>query len=234
MAIPLAAVREVDVHFHGNIFRVELRTPRPASGTVFLLRDDGNIVGGRALVSALREQGLATAVCQLLTPAEREYAALRRRMPVRAELLALRMNAVLDTLGGAVDPGNRGIAVSGTAAEAALLAATFRPLAFDAIVCRHARFACERPLQHVRASTLFLAVAGDVTRIRPMTRAFQQLQCAKHFEIVAGASPAFDDAVSFGVACELTAAWMRKHLGQPHSTSVSSAITAMPHAMSIV
>ena len=47
-----------------------------------------------------------------------------------------------------------------------------------------------------------------------MTRAFQQLQGAKRFEIVPGASPAFDDERSFRLATELTAAWMRKHIGR--------------------
>ena len=236
---PLVAVREIKVPFQGDLFRVELGAPRESLGTVFLLRDNGNVVGGKALSFALREQGFGTALCHLLTPAERERAAARRRVPVGTELLARRLMAVVDAVGDEFDLGCEkaaGIAASGTAAEAALRVAALRPLAFDAIACRHAKIASARSLEYVRAATLFLAVAGDLARIRPMTRAFQQLQCAKHFEIVPGRSPAFEDARSFGHACELTASWMRKYLGRfataftpPQSTSASSAITPMPH-----
>lgn len=214
MASPLVAVREVRVPFQGNIFRVELGTPRDASGIVFLLRDNGNVVRGNALASALRRHGLGTAICHLLTDAERERAATHRRIPLCTKLLAQRLLAAVDAVGDEAGLAATGIAASGVAAAAALQVATLRPLAFDAIACRHARIGSARSLQYVRAATLFLAVAGDLAQIRPMTRAFQQLQCAKRFEIVSGNSPSFDDERSFAHACELTAAWMRKHVGR--------------------
>ena len=189
--------------------------PRNASGVVFLLRDNGNVVHGNALAYALRQRGFGTAICHLLTETERERAATRRRIPVGTELLSRRLMAVVDAVSDEADPGNAaaGIAVSGIAAAAALRVATLRPLAFDAIACRHAKIASARSFQYVRAATLFLAVAGDLARIRPMTRAFQELQCPKRFEIVSGGSPAFDDERSFAEACTLTAAWMQRHVG---------------------
>jgi hypothetical protein len=147
--------------------------------------------------------------------------------------------AVVDAVGDEADfgPSAAGIAASGTAAAAALRVAALRPLAFDAIACRHAKIDSHRFLEYVSAPTLFLAVAGDVARIRPMTRAFQRLGCAKRFEIVPGGSPAFDDDCSFRLATELTAAWMQKHVGRTatevarpagQSTNASSAITTIP------
>ncbi|HEU4889570.1 MAG TPA: hypothetical protein VFV49_16920, partial [Thermoanaerobaculia bacterium] len=195
---------------------VELGMPRNASGVVFLLRDNGNVVHGNALAFALRQNGFGTAICHLLTEAERQRAATRRRVPLCTEQLSRRLMAVVDAVHDEKDFGTTaaGIVASGTAATAALRVATLRPLAFDAIACRHAKITSARSLEYVRAATLFLAVAGDFTRIRPMTRAFQQLQCAKRFEIVPGGSPAFDDERSFAHACELTARWMRKHVGR--------------------
>lgn len=221
MTSPLVAVRELHVGFKGDDFRVELGIPRTSSGIVFLLRDNGNVVRGNALASTLREHGFGTAICHLLTAAERERAARDRKVPVRTGLLARRLMAVVDAVGDEA-PGvtSAAIATSGVAAAAALRVAALRPLAFDAIVCRHPKIGSLRSLEYVRAATLFLAVAGDFARIRPMTRIFQQLQCAKHFEIVSGGSPAFDDERSFRAATALTAAWMRKHVGRV-ATAVS-------------
>jgi hypothetical protein len=242
MASALVAVRELQIPFHGDVFRVELGTPRSARGVVFLLRDNGNVLRGNALEFALRQSGFGVAVCHLLTQAERERAATHRKTPVCAELLARRLMAVVDAIGDEAELGNAGIAASGVAAVAALRVATMRPLAFDAIACRHVMLDSLRSLAYVRAATLFLAVAGDLAHIRPMTRAFQQLECAKRFEILPGRSPAFDDERSFREACDLTAAWMRKHVGHTatavspfrQSTSVSNAITAIPQEIKIV
>ena len=215
MTSPLVAVRELRIRLNDAVFRVELGMPRDPTGVVFLLRDNGNIVRGHALAFSLREKGFGTAVCDLLTPAERERAARLRRVPTRTELLASRLMKVVDAVGDEADLGmaTAGIVVAGTAVAAALRVAALRPLAFDAITCRHANIASVHSLEYVRAATLFLAVAGDLARIRPMTRAFQQLHCAKHFEILPGASPAFADERSFVLAAEVTCAWMRKHIG---------------------
>ncbi|HEX7829778.1 MAG TPA: hypothetical protein VF787_08980 [Thermoanaerobaculia bacterium] len=190
--------------------------PRPSAGIVFLLRDNGNVVNGNALAYTLREHGFGTATCHLLTEAERQRAAEHRRVPVCTELLARRLMAVVDAVSDEADLGAfaAGIAASGTAAAAALRVAALRPLAFDAIACRHAKIESIQTLEYVRAATLFLAVAGDLPRIRPMTRAFQQLQCAKRFEILPGGSPTFDDEHSFRLATEMTSAWMHKHVGR--------------------
>ena len=231
MSSALVAVRELQIRFKHDVFRVEIGLPRPSAGIVFLLRDNGNVVHGNALAFALRENGFGTAVCQLLTEAERRRAAAHRRVPVCTELLARRLMAVVDAVGEETNFGTTasGIAASGTAATAALRVAVLRPLAFDAIACRHARFDSTASLEYVRAATLFLAVAGDFVRIRPMTRAFQQLQCAKRFEIVPGGSPAFDDERSFRLATELTATWMRKHLGRVATSTGPAASPANAH-----
>jgi hypothetical protein len=236
MISPLVAVRELQIPFRGDLFRVDLRTPHNASGMVFLLRDNGNVVGGNALALTLRQLGFGTAICHLLTDAERARAAAHRRVPLCTELLARRLMAAVDAVGDEAghDVAAAGIAASGIAAAAALRVATFRPFAFEAIACRHARIASSQSLAKVRAATLFLAVAGDLARIRPMTRAFQQLQCAKLFEIVPSGSPSFDDERSFAQACDLTAAWMRKHIAAGHSMNVSNAIAAMPPEISVV
>ena len=231
MTSPLVAVRELRVPFRGQDFHVELGASHPSAPVVFLLRDNGNVVHRNAVAFALRENGFGTAICHLLTEAERERAALHQRVPICAELLARRLMAVIDAVADETDASasGAGIVVSGVACAAALRVAVLRPLIFDAIVCRRVKIDSLRAIEYVSAPTLFLAVAGDLARIRPMTRAFQQLQCPKHFEIVAGDSPAFGDERSFRTATSLTAAWMRKHVGRaatavrlplPHSTDL--------------
>ena len=235
MTSPLVAVRELQVPFQGDIFRVELGMPRNSCRIVFLLRDNGNTVHGNALAFALRQSGFGTAICHLLTEAERERASVLRRIPLGTELLSRRLMAIVDAAGDEADVGGAaGIAVSGIAAVAALRVATLRPLAFDAIVCRHAKITSTRSLRYVQAATLFLAVAGDVARIRPMTRAFQELQCAKRFAIVSGRSLAFDDERSFAEACSLTAAWMRKHIGHMATAVARPSGSAMNDGKAII
>lgn len=216
MTSPLVAVRELRVPYQKDDFRVELGLPRASAAVVFLLRDNGNVVHGDALASTLREHGFGTAICDLLTVGERERAARQRRVPLGAALLARRLMAVVDAVGDEAESGfpAAGIAASGVAAAAALRVAALRPLAFDAVVCRHATFASLRSLPYVRAATLFLAMVGDFERIRPMTRAFQQLHCAKRFQILPGGSPGFTDERSFHLAAGLTASWMRRHIGR--------------------
>jgi hypothetical protein len=225
MTSPLVAVRELQIPVRRDVFRVELGTPPNAPGLVFLLRDNGNVVHGNALAFALRQSGFGTAICHLLTQAERERAASHRRVPICPELLAHRLMAVVDAVGDESGLGNAGIAASGIAGAAALRVAALRPLAFDAIACRHIKIASLQSLAYVQSATLFLAVAGDLVRIRPMTRAFQQLQCAKRFEIVSGSSPAFEDDRSFQQATELTATWMRKHVGRSRAAFPHPAVT---------
>src|SRR5690348_5149413 len=104
MTSPLVAVRELLIGFKGDDFRVELGIPRPSSGLVFLLRDDGNVVRGHALPFVLREHGFGTAICHLLTEAERKRAALHHRVPVRTEVLARRLMAAVDAVCDEADP----------------------------------------------------------------------------------------------------------------------------------
>jgi putative phosphoribosyl transferase len=217
MPSPLTAIRAIDVPFRHDVLRVELGTPRDMAGLVFLVRDNGNVVHGNALAFSLRQNGFGTAVCHLLTQRERERATVQGKAPIHTALMALRLAAILDAV--AEDPDMPAvpwaIAASAAAASAALLIAARRPLEFDAIVCRRPNMLIAPCLEYVRAATLFLAVAGDQSRIRPMMRAFQKLPGVKKFEVVPGASPAFRDDRSFGRACELTSKWLVKNLVLP-------------------
>lgn len=220
MHSPLTAIRALNVPFRHDFLRVELGTPRDMAGLVFLIRDNGNVVHGNALAFSLRQNGFGTAVCHLLTEAEREKAKLQGKAPIHMPLLAHRLAAILDAVANDAElPAVPwGIAASAAAASAALLVAARRPLEFDAIVCRRPNVLITPCLEYVRAATLFLAVAGDQPRIRPMMRAFQKLPGIKKFEVVPGTSPAFRDDRSFDRACELTATWLKKNLiGMPQT-----------------
>ena len=215
----------MQIRLDGDIFHAELSLPRHPAGVVFLLRDNGNAVHGKTLTFALREHGFATAVCDLLTRAERERAATTRRLPLCADRLSHRLVGMIDALGREPDLRTlaTGITASGTAAAAVLHAAAVRPYAFDAVACRQANLVFAGSLDSIRAATLFLAVAGDLAHIRPMTRVFQQLRCKRRFEILPGLSPAFTEERSFALACDVTAAWMRRHVGrQKESASWAS------------
>jgi hypothetical protein len=212
MTSPLAAVRELRIRADGDIFRAELGVPRHPAGVIVLLRDNGNTVRGNALAYALRESGFATAVCDALTRAERAHAAKTRRLPLDPERLSRRLGMWIDAVASEPDCRTlaRGVVVAGLAASAALQIATARPNAFDAVACRQANLTWSTSFDRVRAATLFLAMAGDLARIRPMTRAFQQLRCPRHFEIL----PAISNERSFALASALTASWMRRHVGR--------------------
>lgn len=239
MPSALTAVQEIHVPFRHDVLRVELGTLRDMRGLVFLVRDNGNVVNGNALAFSLRQNGLGTAVCHLLTDPERERARAQGKAPIHMNLLAHRLAAILDAVANESNVSSVpwGITASATAGSAALLVAARRPLEFDAIVCRRPNVLIAPALEYVRAATMFLAVAGDQSRMRPMTRAFQKLQCVKKFEVVPGQSPSFRDELSFVRACELTGMWMMKNLvhsahestvprKESHHSAHSEAVTA--------
>ena len=214
----------MQIRVDGDVFGAEISLPRHPAGVVFLLRDNGNAVHGRALPFAVREHGFATAVCTVLTKAERERAAATRRMPVCVDSLSRRLVGMIDALERRPELRklSAGITASGAAAAAVLQTATLRPEAFDAIACRQANLVFAGSLDCIRAATLFLADAGDLAHIRPMTRAFQQLRCARRFEILPAPSTTFSEERAFAIACDVTAAWMRRHVGHRQVQTASA------------
>lgn len=215
MASPLVVIRELPIPFLENVFRVDLGLPRGCHGLVYLPGDHGSVVREAAFAFALRQNGFGTAICNLLTAEEGEEAAVRASGPVDTELMARRLIKAVDFVRHDHDACGlpAGIVGSGVAAAAALRVAELRPFVFDAVVGHHLSITTGASFDSVRAATLFLAGAGDLARIRPMTRIFRALPCPKNFEIVPVGSLDFEDHRSFDIVCERTVAWMRKHLG---------------------
>jgi hypothetical protein len=215
---PFAIVEELQVPqvpFAGEILTIELAAPREATGVVLLARGNGNIVRNRSVAAELRENGFATATCQLLTTSERnDLTAIKRvaaDIPLLAARLGLMIAAVREQSG--VSRGPLGIVASGSVAPAALSVARRHPRDVGAIVSREGRVDLARHLDAVRCPTLLIVAGTDRELIRINEAAFQRLQCTKSLDVLAGASHRLDDPDAFETASRLTCNWFVTHLG---------------------
>lgn len=166
----------------------------------------------RQVAASLREAGLATLLCDLLTE---EEAADRRRV-FDIPLLAHRLEAAMRCV--AQHPATEGLPVglfgASTGAAAALVAAAERPATVGAVVSRGGRpdLADAAHLRNVVAPTL-LIVGGDdrlVLGLNEMAR--DGMTCLSDLAVVPGATHLFEEPGALERVAELAADWFRRWL----------------------
>jgi predicted O-methyltransferase YrrM len=124
----------------------------------------GHSPRNRYVARALHEAGLATLLLDLLTAEEEEVDAITAHLRFDIDLLARRLIAAADWLGGNSETANLGIGCFGasTGAAAALIAAAERPTAVGAVVSRGGRPDLAGPaLRRVQAPTLLIVGGND-------------------------------------------------------------------------
>lgn len=107
-----------------------------------------------------------------------------------------------------------GLAGVGEGAAAVLrVAAALRQRVF-ALVARGARTEPDvlGPLARISAPTLLIAGGLDECAIETSRTAYTTLRCKKRFEIVPGATPAFDEPGSTEVVVRLVRSWFMQHV----------------------
>lgn len=196
----------------------ELSIPELADGIVVFCHGSRNRRHGsanRTVAEALTPCGLGTAVCNLLTPAE-EFRDERIAGP-RFEIkqLAGRLVDLTDSLGTDSRTGSLPIAYFGasTAAAAALVAASARPLAVRAVVSFGGLpQLAGSAVEEVEAPTLFVVGEHDWQIMDGNREAFAKVRAEKALEVVPGGTHLFAAPGALAEASRLARDWFRHHL----------------------
>ncbi len=195
-----------------------LAIPADATGVVLFAHGSGSgrhSPRNRFVAAELRRARLATLLIDLLSGEEEALDARTAVLRFDIGLLARRLVAATDWLGGH-EP-TRGLPLgyfgASTGAAAALVAAAEHHDVVGAVVSRGGRpDLAGRALGHVRAPTLLIVGAEDHA-VLPLNRdALALLQVEKALEIVPGATHLFEEPGALERVAELARDWLARHL----------------------
>ena len=175
---------------------------------------------------ALREQGLATLLIDLLTPEEEIVDEATAHLRFDIGLLARRLVGVTDWLGQDARTGGLRIGYFGasTGAGAALVAAAERPGTVSAAVSRGGRPDLAGPaLARVRVPVLLIVGGEDMPVIALNRQALASLQGRKRLVIVPGASHLFEEPGALATVARLAAGWFLEWLSPAGGLSGAAA-----------
>lgn len=178
---------------------------------VFVHGDGGNRTSWRSLEVAhtLQRRGLSSLLFDLLTPRESDD----KESLYDIDLLAGRLMRVIDALPADLSRLPLGLLASDTGTAAAIAVAARRPHAVRALVSRGGRpeLAADT-LGALRAATLLIVGAADADVLAHNRRAYLQLRCQKHLELVPRATHQFLEAGAFDAVTRLAGDWFATHL----------------------
>jgi dienelactone hydrolase len=200
----------------------DLAVPSGAAGVVAFAHGSGSSrhsPRNRHVAATLRKAGFATLLADLLTEEEEVAEARTGELRFNIELLASRLAAVIDWLGG--EPGLRtlpaGLFGASTGGGAALVAATMRPDRVRAVVSRGGRPDLARDaLPRVQCPVLLLVGARDDLVLRLNESALARLGSAdKELIVVPGAWHLFEEPGSLDAVARHASDWFARHLTEP-------------------
>ncbi|WP_284668691.1 hydrolase [Myxococcus sp. SDU36] len=212
-------LREVQVQVGDVVLGGSLGIPDGAEGLVLFAHGSGSSrfsPRNRAVARALRAQGLATLLFDLLSEAEEVEDAgtgeLRFDIPFLARRLAAvtewaRRQPALATL-------RMGYFGSSTGAAAALVAAALHPDLIHAVVSRGGRPDLAGPvLPRVQAPTLLLVGGQDVGVLALNEASLARMEGLKGIQIIPGATHLFEEPGALEQVARQAAAWFLRFLG---------------------
>jgi len=195
-----------------------LALPGDALGVVLFAHGSGSSrfsPRNRAVAKALRGEGLATLLIDLLTPEEEAEDNETARLRFDIDLLAERLVGATDWLAQEPETGKLRIGYFGasTGAGAALVAAAQRPNIVRAVVSRGGRpDLAGSALARVRVPTLLIVGGNDVPVIDMNREAMARMQAKKRLEIIPGATHLFEEPGTLEQVARLAAGWFRTWL----------------------
>ena len=207
---------EVAIPAGGVTLEGILEVPAGARGAVAFSHGSGSgrrSPRNRYVAGALRRNGLATLLLDLLTPEEDRDPENRFDIPLLTERLAFAVRFL------AAAPGTRGLPIglfgASTGAASALRVAAAMPLAVRAVVSRGGRpdLAGAATLERVRAPTLLIVGARDYGVIELNEQARDALRnCTRELVLVPGATHLFEEPGALQEVARLAAGWFGRHL----------------------
>jgi len=197
----------------------DLAVPTGATGVVLFAHGSGSgrqSPRNRFVARAFQRSGLATALVDLLTPAETALDLQTAKLRFDIDLLAKRLEAVVFWLSRWPTTKSLRVGLFGasTGAAAALVVAAHRPEAIGAIVSRGGRpDLAARALPVVKSPTLLIVGSEDTAVIGINRRAIASLKGIKRLEMVQGATHLFEEPGALGQVAALASTWFRRYLG---------------------
>lgn len=195
-----------------------LSLPAQAVGLVLFAHGSGSSrfsPRNRFVAQTLQEGGLATLLFDLLTAEEEAIDRRTRHLRFDIELLAERLVGATDWAQHQPEANDLSLGYFGssTGAAAALIAATQRPDAIQAVVSRGGRPDLALPvLPQVKAPTLLIVGGNDGPVIGMNQAALARLQVDAKLEIVPGAGHLFQEPGTLEQVAHLACRWFQHHL----------------------
>jgi putative phosphoribosyl transferase len=195
-----------------------LAVPAGAAGVVLFAHGSGSgrhSPRNREVAAELQRAGLATVLADLLTPDEERTDVRTGALRFDIGLLAGRVAALTDWLAGHDQTADLGIGLFGasTGAAAALVAATERPAAVEAVVSRGGRPDLAGGLLRLVRQPVLLIVGGrDPTVLELNRQALRELGGQASLEVVPGASHLFEEPGALEQVARLARDWFAGHL----------------------
>ncbi|MDQ6852751.1 MAG: dienelactone hydrolase family protein [Actinomycetota bacterium] len=200
------------------VLDADLAVPEGAQGVVLFAHGSGSgrhSPRNRYVAGELQQAGLATVLADLLTPAEEQLDARTAELRFDIGLLAVRLVELTDWLTTHEPTAGLAIGLFGasTGAAAALVAATRRPAAVEAIVSRGGRpDLAGDALAAVRQPTLLIVGGRDTVVIELNRQAMAMIPGETRLEIVPGATHLFEEPGALEQVARLARDWFVRHL----------------------
>ncbi|NVJ16869.1 dienelactone hydrolase family protein [Myxococcus sp. AM010] len=212
-------IREVQVQVGDVVLGGSLGIPDGAEGLVIFAHGSGSSrfsPRNRAVARALRAQGLATLLFDLLSEEEEVEDAGTGELRFDIPFLARRLAAVTEWAERqpALAPLRMGYFGSSTGAAAALVAAALHPDLIHAVVSRGGRPDLAGPvLPRVQAPTLLLVGGQDVGVLELNEESLARMEGLKGIQIIPGATHLFEEPGALEQVARQAAAWFLRFLG---------------------
>jgi alpha-beta hydrolase superfamily lysophospholipase len=196
----------------------DLAFPAGASGVVVFAHGSGSSrhsPRNRRVAALLNQRGLATVLVDLLSSREEAQDRLTGQLRFDVQLLARRLEGVVDAVERDAPGLPFGLFGASTGAAAALIAASARARIVGAVVSRGGRpDLAGRALARVHAPTL-LIVGGRDREVLGLNQQALELLAAdrKELVVVPGATHLFEEPGALDQVAELAAGWFSLHLG---------------------
>jgi dienelactone hydrolase len=219
---PQAAEQTVRIDVEGVVLEGSLAIPTGARGAVLFAHGSGSSrhsPRNRYVAEVLQQAGLATLLLDLLSAEEGRLDARTAAFRFDIDLLAGRLAAATDWLGGRPEGSGLGLGYFGasTGAAAALRAAAVRPGVVRAVVSRGGRPDLAGPaLARVVAPTLLIVGGLDEPVFELNRAALAELgTTVKRLVIVPGATHLFEEPGTLEEVARLAAGWFSTWLAAP-------------------
>jgi pimeloyl-ACP methyl ester carboxylesterase len=195
--------------------------PPGATGVVLFAHGSGSSrhsPRNTAVARVLQGRSLGTVLVDLLTPGEDQIDARTAELRFDIGLLADRLAAIVDWMGGEPTLGRLPVGLFGasTGAAAALVAAANRPGRVRAVVSRGGRpDLAGAALPRVGAPTLLLVGGLDEQVITLNEQAMDELGEVGELRVVPGATHLFEEPGTLEQVADAAAGWFADHLRPP-------------------